>query len=86
MPTTQNDGLGGLEQAKKAKILRAGNSNRTIANAMAEFSSVNRTLALKPSSERLQTNFSLFLKREYIGLFRLNCPQSLNPNSLFHAL
>ena len=42
MPTTQNDGLGGLEQAK---ILRAGNSKWTIAIALHELRSMNRTLA-----------------------------------------
>ena len=36
MHTTQNDGLGAFKQAKKGKFLWAGNSKRTIANAMSE--------------------------------------------------
>ena len=39
------DGMRALKLAKKAKILGAGNSKRTIANAMHELRSVNRTLA-----------------------------------------
>ena len=46
MPITQNDGLGAFKQAKKGKILWAGNLKRTIANVMSELSSVNRTLTL----------------------------------------
>ena len=44
VPTNQNDGLGAFKQAKKGKILWAGNSKWTIANAMSELGSVNRTL------------------------------------------
>ena len=49
------DGVGALKLAKKAKILGAGNSKWTIANAMHELRSVNRTLGKRRQHDKGNT-------------------------------
>ena len=56
--------MGALKLAKKAKILGAGNSKRTIANAMHELRSVNRTLAIDLSNSNKHYHLEVFIYQD----------------------